>query len=140
MSVLNREELKAILWVMTRFGKIDPPLFVYSDSAYCVNTLTNWMYGWEQNGWVKSDGKRPENVGIIKAYRTLEKLGHKIVLLKCSGHNGVKWNEYADQLATGKIIIEKKEEENKEALDISIKATSIVDEDIYKKLLHVYDK
>ena len=28
----------------------------------------------------------------------------------------------------------------KEALDISIKATSIVDEDIYKKLLHVYDK
>ena len=28
----------------------------------------------------------------------------------------------------------------KEALDISIKATSLVDEDIYKKLLHVYDK
>ena len=28
----------------------------------------------------------------------------------------------------------------KDALDISIKATSIVDEDIYKKLLHVYDK
>ena len=28
----------------------------------------------------------------------------------------------------------------KEALDISIKATSIVDEDIYKKLLHVYEK
>lgn len=28
----------------------------------------------------------------------------------------------------------------KEALDISIKATALVDEDIYKKLLHVYDK
>ena len=51
-------------------------------------------------------------MGIIKAYRTLEKLGYKIVLLKCSGHSGNKWNEYADQLATGKIIIEKKEEEN----------------------------
>ena len=109
----NIQELKAILWTMTKFGKNDPPLFVYSDSAYAVNTLTNWMYGWEQNGWVKGDGKRPENVGIIKAYRTLEKLGHKIVLLKCSGHSGDKWNEYADKLATGKIIIEnKKEEEN----------------------------
>lgn len=28
----------------------------------------------------------------------------------------------------------------KDALDISIKATALVDEDIYKKLLHVYDK
>ena len=29
---------------------------------------------------------------------------------------------------------------NKNALDISVKATAFVDEDIYKKLLRIYDK
>ena len=44
----NREELKAILWAFLRYGvpaaADTPPPIVYSDSAYCVNTLTSWMF------------------------------------------------------------------------------------------------
>ena len=57
----NREELKAILWVMLNHGHENP--IVYSDSAYSVNTYTTWMFGWARRGWLKADKKPPENLG-----------------------------------------------------------------------------
>jgi len=68
----NREELKAILWAFLRYGEPaaagkNPPI-VYSDSAYSVNTLTNWMFSWEKKGWLKSDNKTPENLDLIKPF------------------------------------------------------------------------
>ena len=102
----NREELKAILWAMIKYGKSaaagsNPPV-VYSDSAYCVNTLTSWMFSWEIRGWLKSDNKPPENLDLIKAYFECWKKGYTINLQKVKGHAGNKWNELADRLATGK--------------------------------------
>lgn len=97
----NIQELKAILWAMINYGKYSP--IVFSDSAYCVNTLTKWMYGWAANNWLKSDNKPPENLELIKAYYELEKKGYKINLQKVAGHSGNRWNEYADKLATGQI-------------------------------------
>ena len=98
----NIQELKAILWVMINYGKHNPPITVYSDSAYCVNTLTQWMYGWARNDWVKSDNKTPENLELIKTYYELEQKGYRINLFKIKGHAGNYWNEFADALATGK--------------------------------------
>lgn len=104
----NREELKAIIYAARHFGKTmfdfeeyEVPI-VYSDSAYCVNTLTNWMYGWEERGWLKADNKVPENLDLIQEYFELSKLS-KIDLRKCAGHSGNKWNDLADALATNKI-------------------------------------
>lgn len=90
---------------MLNYGKSMPGILVYSDSAYCVNTFTKWMYGWERNNWLKSDNKPPENLELIQAYYKLEQQGFKINLQKIKGHAGNKWNELADQLATGKIIL-----------------------------------
>lgn len=87
---------------MINYGKTSPPLTVYSDSAYCVNSLTKWMYGWAANGWLKSDNKPPENLELIKTYYDLEKQGYKINLQRIAGHAGHKWNEFADALATGR--------------------------------------
>ena len=106
----NREELKAILYVMLKYGKkeynftIDerPPI-VYSDSAYCVNTFNDWMFRWAANNWIKSDGKVPENLDLIQAYYNHYMDGYRIDLRKIKGHAGEKWNELADMLATGKI-------------------------------------
>ena len=103
----NREELKAILYVMLNFGvKCDdwgqPPI-VYSDSAYCVNTFNEWMFNWARNGWIKSDKKTPENLDLIQAYYDWYKEGYRIDLRKIKGHNGHEWNELADHLATGYI-------------------------------------
>ena len=103
----NREELKAILWAFLKYaepkGDGENALIVYSDSAYCVNTLTNWMFSWEKNGWKKSDNKTPENLDLIKPFFKHLQNGFFIDLQKVKGHAGNKWNELADQLATGKI-------------------------------------
>lgn len=104
----NREELCAILRVMLTAGVhsegdwVQPPI-VYSDSAYCVNTFNDWMFRWAANNWIKSDGKVPENLDLIKAYYEHFMAGHRIDLRKIKGHAGHEWNELADQLATGKI-------------------------------------
>lgn len=106
----NREELKAIVWVMLMEGqyynspKATP--IVYSDSAYAVNTLNEWMFNWAKNGWVKSDNKIPENLDLIQAYYDHYQKGFRIDLRKIKGHDGHKWNELADKLATGKITPE----------------------------------
>ena len=109
----NREELKAILYAMLRHGqkelqqwevkRLEDLPIVYSDSAYAVNTLTNWMFNWERNGWKKADNKTPENLDLIQAYFSLYQDGYRIDLRKVKGHNNNKWNEMADQLATGQI-------------------------------------
>lgn len=103
----NRQELKAILYVMLNYGvKCDdwgqPPI-VYSDSAYCVNTFNEWMFNWARKGWIKSDKQVPENLDLIQAYYDWYKEGYRIDLRKIKGHANNKGNELADYLATGKI-------------------------------------
>ena len=104
----NREELKAILFVMKRFG-VKERVFeqlpeeyypiVYSDSAYSVNTLTDWMFRWADNDWKKSDGKIPENLDLIKEYYDLYQQGYRIELKHVKGHAGNYWNELVDRMA-----------------------------------------
>jgi ribonuclease HI len=99
----NEMELKAILYALIKYGKQRPIPTVYSDSAYSVQTLTNWMYGWANRGWLKSDNKPPENLELIKAFYHLNEEGYRINLQKIKGHAGAQWNEEADRLATGKV-------------------------------------
>ena len=99
----NREEIKAILWTLFNYGKYDEEVIVYSDSNYCVQTFTNWMFSWARNGWIKSDKKIPENLDLIQAYYDALNAGYKINLKKVKGHAGNKYNELADGLATGKV-------------------------------------
>lgn len=95
----NRMELSAILWAMIKYGKELPCPTVYSDSAYCVNTLTSWCWSWQKRGWLKSDNKEPENLDLIQAYCKLYEQGYRIELRKCRGHAGDYWNEQVDKLA-----------------------------------------
>lgn len=103
MTTNNRMELLAILAVMFKYGQKTPalPYDVYSDSAYAINTFTNWMFTWAENGWLKSDNKPPENLDIIKSYYDFYQKGYRINLIKVKGHSGNKWNELADKLAKG---------------------------------------
>ena len=105
----NAQEMKAILYAIINYGiKQECSGFetiptVYSDSSYAINTFTNWMFSWECNGWVKSDGQIPENLELVKAYYELYHLGYRINLQKVKGHIGIKGNELADKLAKGEI-------------------------------------
>lgn len=96
----NAEEMKAIIYAVCDAAKRGIPAIIYSDSAYAINTFTKWMFSWERNGWVKGDGKVPENLELVKAFFELNKK-YNITLNKVKGHVGDKYNEIADQLATG---------------------------------------
>lgn len=107
----NRMEMSAIIWALENYGDESHrgngfliPI-VYSDSMYCVNSFTNWIKGWKANGWTRAGGKKLENLDLIKKYDSLVNQGYMIDLRHVAGHKGNKWNEMADQLATGKISI-----------------------------------
>ena len=102
----NREELKAILYALMIYGTQSEPPMVLSDSSYAVNTFNTWMWGWASHGWIKSDKKEPENMDLILTYYKLTMIDYKIDLRHIKGHAGHKWNELADQLATGTITVE----------------------------------
>lgn len=106
----NREELKAILWAFLKYGEPaaagKEPLVVYTDSAYCVNTLTNWMFSWEKRGWLKADNQTPENLDLIIPFFKHLQNGNQIKIYKVKGHNNIMWNEVADKLACGKKVFE----------------------------------
>ena len=92
--------MKAIIFAVCDAAKRGVPAIIYSDSAYAINTFTNWMFSWERNGRIKGDGKVPENLELVKAFFELNKK-YKITLNKVKGHVGDKYNEMADKLATG---------------------------------------
>lgn len=96
-------EMSAILWALKNYGDRFPSPIVYSDSAYCVNSFTVWIYGWKANGWKKAGNKKLENLDLILQYDELTSQGYKIDLIKCDGHVGITMNEYADDLATGRL-------------------------------------
>ena len=98
----NRMEITAVIVGLKKL-KYPCKVDVYSDSAYCVNTFNEWMFGWANKGWKKSDKKTPENLDLIQAYYDWYKQGYRIDLRKIKGHAGHEWNELADQLATGYI-------------------------------------
>lgn len=98
----NREELKAIIWATLHY----PKCVIHSDSQYAINVFQKWMYGWERNNWIKSDNKVPENLDLIKAYYQLVASNEYQILFEyVKGHNGDSYNEMADKLATGEILL-----------------------------------
>ena len=97
----NRMEMTAILWATAGYGDLNP--VVYSDSAYAVNTFNTWMWSWKKNGWKRAKNQPVENLDLVQKYDSLINRGHRIDLRKVAGHSGVKYNEIADGLATGRI-------------------------------------
>lgn len=76
---------------------------INSDSAYALNGVTNWMYGWFKNNWVTADQQPVANRDIWEQIYQLTwyfKTKCDIVFNKVSGHSGVLGNERADLIAT----------------------------------------
>ena len=75
--------------------------FIYSDSAYVVNSCNEWIRGWAANGWRNSKKQEVENIAYMKAlYEYLSRPFFNAEIRKCSGHSEVVGNEIADALAT----------------------------------------
>ena len=107
----NREELKAILkaleistTILEEMSNTFEKIYIYSDSAYCVNMCNDWIWNWATNDWKNSKKKTVENIDLVKSlYNYLNKdfFNCQVEIRKVKGHVGVWENEYVDALATG---------------------------------------
>ena len=73
--------------------------FLITDSQYVVKGVNEWMQGWKNRGWRKSDKKEPEN---LKLWMKLDNLKQRLPKLKANwvkGHSGHPQNERCDELA-----------------------------------------
>lgn len=103
----NRMELKAILSALKhiqsypRYNSKDNLILIYSDSAYCLNALSqNWLENWKKNEWVNKKGEEIKNADIWKEISFfLKKVRAKIQYVKVQGHTGNYYNEKVDRLA-----------------------------------------
>lgn len=102
----NKMEMKAIIKALERLKK-SHNIKVYSDSAYLVNGMNEWIYSWQKNNWIKSDKKPVENKEYwIKLIELSKK--HNIEFIKVKGHSDNKENNRADEIVN--ILMDKHED------------------------------
>jgi len=94
----NRMELQALIEALGLLGE-DDKVTVYSDSQLCVKTINEWAAGWEKRGWKRKTGPI-KNLDLVQELWALSKArpGAKFQWIKA--HDGSRWNEYADALAS----------------------------------------
>jgi ribonuclease HI len=94
----NRMELRALIEAY-RLLPPDREIAIYSDSQLCVKTINEWAAGWAARGWRRKTGPIANLELVQELYRLAN--GHpKARLVWIQAHDGSRWNEYADALAT----------------------------------------
>ena len=94
----NRMELMALIAAYEALPA-DAAVTIWSDSNLCVKTINIWAEGWKRRGW-KRKGGAVQNLELVKRAYALAQARPKAELRWIKAHNGSRWNEYADALAT----------------------------------------
>ena len=94
----NRMELTALIHAYRALPE-DSRLTVYSDSQLCVNTINEWAAGWERRGWRRKGGPI-KNLELVRELYDLARRHPGVGLVWIRAHDGSRWNEYVDALAT----------------------------------------
>lgn len=110
----NRAELTAILRAveisLKQFN--GEPSVVFSDSNYCISTLTQYLPGWRKKfgddttTWVNSAGKIPANLDLLLEIERLINAHGNVLLRHVFSHVGNTWNDQADLYAKKGIHIQ----------------------------------
>ncbi len=98
----NRMELTALIHAYERLPE-DAELTVYSDSQLCVRTVNEWAEGWERRGWKRKSGPIA-NLELVKKLCALAAAHPRVALRWIKAHDGSRWNEYADALASAYLL------------------------------------
>ena len=72
---------------------------LYTDSQYCLKSMTVWIEGWKRRNWTTANKNTPvKNKDLLVRLDSLCKI-HKVNWHWVKGHAGNEYNEIADQLA-----------------------------------------
>jgi len=94
----NRMELTALIAAYKVLPE-DCRISVYSDSQLCVKTINEWAAGWEKRGWRRKTGPIA-NLELVRELYALATAHAGVTLRWIRAHDGSRWNEYADALAS----------------------------------------
>lgn len=94
----NRMELTALIEALRALPS-DAEISVYSDSQLCVKTVNEWAPGWERRGWKRKSGPIA-NLELVKEFYALARARPGVRIEWIKAHDGSRWNEYADALAS----------------------------------------
>lgn len=99
----NRMEITAAIESLLAIDGENGETIIHTDSAYLLNGITSWVYGWEKNGWITGTKDPVSNIDLwqklLIEVQKREKVG-RIVWKKIKGHAGIIGNERADIIAT----------------------------------------
>jgi len=94
----NRMELTALIAAYQALPEASR-ITVYSDSQLCVKTINEWAAGWEKRGWRRKSGPIA-NLALVRELYELASAHAGVSLEWIRAHDGSRWNEYADALAS----------------------------------------
>ena len=98
----NRMELRALIAALQMLPE-DREITVYSDSQLCVKTVNEWAAGWAARGWRRKSGPIA-NLELVKQLFGLAQAHPGVELVWTKAHDGTRWNEYADALASSYLL------------------------------------
>ena len=90
--------IEALKYLKNKFSNIEN-IEIVSDSKYVILGITEWIFNWQKNNWRNANKKPVLNRELWEELCELtQELKLKWIYVK--GHNGDKWNERADEIAT----------------------------------------
>ena len=91
--------IEALKYLRYKMPKDGCDLEIISDSKYVILGITEWIFNWQKNNWRNAAKKPVLNKELWeKLYKLTQELKPKWTYVK--GHNGDKYNERADEIAT----------------------------------------
>jgi ribonuclease HI len=107
LTTNNRMELMAVIKAFEGFDVYydkaqlaERSFVVHLDSAYVMNGITKWVFGWEKKGWKTSLKEDVLNKDLWMQLMAATH-GKKIEWKLLKGHVGIAGNERCDEIATG---------------------------------------
>lgn len=101
LTTNNQMELMAAVEAL-RALKSPCRVTLTTDSAYVKNGITQWVKGWQKNGWRTADNKPVKNVDLWQALVEASS-PHTLRWEWVKGHSGHVENERVDALARAAI-------------------------------------
>jgi len=93
----QRMELQAAIEALKALNK-KCHITIHSDSKYVIQGITEWIHGWEKNGWKNANKKPVANQDLWEALN-VQAARHDVIWTWVKGHAGHPGNERADELA-----------------------------------------
>lgn len=93
----NRMEMMAALRALEK-TLTKEEITIYTDSAYLINGITKWVFGWQKNNWMTKDEKEVLNRDLWEQLAGLTAT-RAVKWVQVKGHAGSALNNRVDEIA-----------------------------------------